>query len=59
MIYNMPKSNIFVKARKLKKFGEKAFIFFKDMIECSSQEFLKYSRKLMPSYSLTIFKKRY
>ena len=57
MIYNMPKSNIFVQARKLKKFGEKAFFSFKEMIECSTKEFLKYSRKLMPAYSIIMFKK--
>jgi hypothetical protein len=53
----MPKSLIYLQARKLKKFGNKAFLFFKELIQCHHREFLKFSRKLTPNYYQAQFKK--
>lgn len=57
MIYNMPKSQVFGIAKKLKKFGDKAFQFFKELIDCPDREFLKFSRKLTPNHYISQFKK--
>ena len=53
----MPKSPIFIMAKKMKKFGEKAFQYFKELIECSDKEFLKFSKKLTPNHFAAQFKK--
>lgn len=53
----MPKSQIFINAKKMKKFGHKAFQYFKEILECDHKEFLKYSRKLNPGYYAAQFRK--
>jgi hypothetical protein len=53
----MPKSHVYVQAKRLKKFGHKAFAYFRDLLEYEHKEFLKYSRKLVPGHYLPQFKK--
>lgn len=57
ILFNMPKTTIYNQANKLKKFGDRAFSFFKDLLESDQKEFLKYSKKLFPSYYHNQFKK--
>lgn len=45
MIFNMPKSNIHIQAKKLKKLGHYAFNWFSTLIKQPSREFLKGMRK--------------
>jgi len=57
IIFNMPKTQIYGAAKKMKKFGDKAFGYFKELLECPNKEFLKYSKKLSPNYYAAQFKK--